>query len=100
MYNQIYLSKIIPSIKPYYTCCICFEKSNKVTKCSKCIDGIICYNCNCEIKKNNMLACPICRYKSDNFNIKSKIKILHEKVGNLVILYTLIFFLDQLLPEE
>lgn len=66
------LRKIIPVCKKEYTCCICMEKSTNVSKCSKCIDGIICHNCRGKLSEHQQKLCPICRCESDSFIIEIK----------------------------
>ena len=67
-----YVSKITPTTKPYYICCICLEESIEVKKCSKCIDGIICHNCRCNLTEEQVNVCPVCRLNTDSFVIEIK----------------------------
>ena len=55
------LSKIVPVIKSYHKCCICLEESSKVTKCSNCVDGIICHKCRGKLTSEQQILCPVCR---------------------------------------
>ena len=98
-YNLNLTTNLSRSKSELKLCCICLDKSKKYKKCSKCVDGIICYNCLNKLMNKHIMTCPICRYESDIFDLQSKFKIPYQKIGNLVILYTLIFFFDNFIPS-